>query len=386
MGDSAGSGIRTGIGIWSSRFLDPRGTADYTRGMEAAGHIDQFVIWDQLTSWWPNSMWLTENTPLAEFAPDMDSLTDSFATAAFGLVGVEKMGWAVATDAIRREPAELAQTMLTLAMATQGRSSICLGAGEVRHINPFGRKRSIGLKRLEESLQIMRLLLREDHLVEFDGELWKLRDAWLGNAGKDRRPEVIAMGGGPQLTDMALRHADGLGAGVPFVYTDPDVYGDAVQGYRKTLGQLGRDPDEFTFALHHVIFIVGDDDDFENYVDNPLLKWWAATGGRFEQSDWRKYGMEPPFPDDWHYAWKMKPNSMTMDEINEVLAKVPPEMVRKTFLHGTPKQNAEQIRPYAERGCNLNLIADLAPLLIPTQPEVTIKQSSEICRMVKEGL
>lgn len=194
------------------------------------------------------------------------------------------------------------------------------------------------------------------------------------------------MGGGPQLTDMALRHADGLGAGTPFVYSDPDVYGDAVQGHRKTLGQLGRDPDDFTFALHHVIFIVGEDDDFERYVDNPMLKWYAATGGRFEQNDWRAYGIEPAFPDDWHYAWKMKPNSMTLDEVYEILDRVPADMVRKTFLHGTPKQIAEQIRPYAQRGCNLNLIADLAPLLVPTEPNVTIKQSSEICRLVKEGL
>lgn len=379
------NGIRTGIGIWSSRYLDPRGTAQYAQGLEAAGHIDQFVVWDQLTSWWPNKMWLPENTPLAAQAPDMDSLQDPFATVAFGLTGVKKLGWGVATDAIRREPAELAQTMLTLAMATEGQSTVCLGAGEVRHISPFGRKRSIGLKRLDESLQILRLLLREDHLVEYDGELWKMREAWLGNAGKDRLPEVIAMGGGPQLTDMALRYADGLGAGTPFVFSEPDRYAETVVEHRSALKKLGRDPDEFTFALHHVIFIVGDGDDFERYVDNPMLKWYAATGGRFDQKDWRTYGLEPPFPDDWHYAWKMKPNSMTLEQVYEILDRVPAEMVRKTFLHGTPKQIAEQIRPYGDAGCNLHLIADLAPLLVPTEPETTIRQSSEICRLVKES-
>ncbi|HEY1972069.1 MAG TPA: LLM class flavin-dependent oxidoreductase [Pseudonocardia sp.] len=377
------NGIRTGIGIWSSRYLDPRGAAEYARGLQAAGHIDQFVLWDQLTSWWPNSLWTPENTPLAQAVPDMDSLQDPFATTAFALGGVDRLGFAVCTDAVRREPAELAQTMLTLAMATEGRATLCLGAGEVRHIAPFGRKRSIGLKRLDEALQILRLLLKEQKLVDFDGEIWKLRDAWLGNAGKDREPEVIAMGGGPKLTEMALRYADGFGTGAPFVYADADRYGEAVAGHRRTLAGLGRDPDAFTFALHHIVFVLSDRDEFEQYIDNPLLKWYAATGGRINMVDWAPEGIEPVMPMDWHYALHMKPNSLSLDQIMDVVDRVTPEMVRKTYFHGTPADIAAQIRPYVAGGANLHLIADLAPLLVPTEPEVTLRNSAEICRLVK---
>lgn len=375
--------VRTGIGIWGSRFLDPRASGDYAKALEATGQIDQFALWDQITSWWPNSLWTPENTPLAAQVPDMDSLQDPFATAAFALAGVDKLGFAVNTDATRREPAELAQTLLTLAMATEGQATLCLGAGEVRHIAPFGRKRSIGLKRLDETFQILRLLLKEQGLVDFDGELWKVRDAWVGNAAKDREPEVIAMGGGPRLTEMALKYADGFGTGAPFVYADPDQYGQAIQTHRRTLGDLGRDPDDFVFALHHIVFVLGEDDDFERYVDNPLLKWYAATGGRLNMADWEPEGIEPVMPLDWHYAMHMKPNSMSLDEITKIIDQVTPEMVRKTFFHGTPKQIAAKIRPYVEAGAELNLIADLAPLLVPTDPKVTVEASGEICRLVK---
>lgn len=379
------SDVRTGIGIWASRYMNPKDSAQYARALQQAGHIDQFVLWDQLTSWWPNLLWTQENTPLAAAVPDMDSLQDPFATAAFALAGVDDLGFAVCTDALRREPAEMAQTLLTLAMATEGQATLSLGAGEVRHVAPFGRKRSIGLSRLEEGLQVLRHLLKGDGLVDFDGARWPMRDAWLGNAGKERSPEVIAMGGGPRLADAALRYADGLGSGAPFVYPEPGEWGEAVRGHRETLAGLGRSSDDFTFALHHIVFILKDKDEFEAYVDNPMLKWYAATGGRLDMPAWDREGIEPVMPRDWHYAFHMNPNSMTKDEVADIIGRVTPDMVRKTFFHGTPEDIAAEIRPYVQQGARLNLIADLAPLLVPTDPQATVETSAEICRLVKRG-
>ena len=45
-------------------------------------------------------------------------------------------------------PVWITQTMLTLAASTAGPALLSLGAGEVHNINLFGRKRSLGLKRL----------------------------------------------------------------------------------------------------------------------------------------------------------------------------------------------------------------------------------------------
>jgi phthiodiolone/phenolphthiodiolone dimycocerosates ketoreductase len=274
--------------------------------------------------------------------------------------------------------------MSTLAMATPGKATLSLGAGEVRHVTPFGRKRSVGLKRLNEALQILRLLWDAKEPVNFSGEVWTLKDAWIGAGGQQNRPEVVAMGGGPKLIEMALKYADGMGTGAPFVYADPQRYGEAVAGWKSQLGALGRDGDEFTFALHHITFILKDKDEFERYVDNPLLKWYAATGGRINMADWAPEGIEPVMPLDWHYALHMKPNSTPYEEIQEIISRVTPEMVRKTFFHGTPADIAAEIKPFVKAGANLNLIADLAPLLMPVDPQQTIEASAEICRLVKE--
>ena len=72
--------------------------------------------------------------------------------------------------------------MLTLASSTAGSALLSLGAGEMRNIGPFGRKRSLGLKRLNETLQVLRLLWTAREPVDFDGEIFKLENAFIGNA------------------------------------------------------------------------------------------------------------------------------------------------------------------------------------------------------------
>lgn len=382
----AGSNVRMGIGLWGSRFGNPKILAELARTMEATGHVDQMVFWDQLTNWWPQALWDPAFTPLAKHFPDTDSFADPFIACAFALAGVEKMGFAICTDALRRDPPELAQMLLTLALATEGQATLNLGAGEVRHIAPFGRKRSIGLKRLEDALPILRLLLKERGLVNFQGKVWELEQAWLGNGGKDRAPEVTAMGGGPRLIEASLNDADGFSSGAPFVFANADQYGEAVRSHRAALSERGRGDEPYTYGLHHIAFLCKDRADFEQYVDNPLVKWYAATGGRLNMADWAEEGIESVMPLDWHYAFHMKPSAMSRSEVMAVVDKVTPEMVRKTFFYGSPRDIAEQVIPYARQGANLNMVADLSPLMVETDPFESITQMADMCRIVKEAV
>jgi phthiodiolone/phenolphthiodiolone dimycocerosates ketoreductase len=379
--------VRTGIGLWGNRFVPPQMTMDYARSLEATGHIDQLVVWDQLNSWFPNSLWKPEYTPLAAMLPDVDSSSDPFATIAFGLAATENMGWAVATDALRRQAPELAQTVLTLAGATgTGQSTLCLGAGEERHVSAFGRKRSLGLRHVEDALQVLRLLLKERGLVDHDGKVWKMKNAWIGNGGKDHKPEVCAMGGGPRLSEAAVRYADGWTAGAPFVFGRPEAYGEAVKEKKQQLADIGRDPEAFTFGLHHIIFLAPSKAEFEKHIDNPLVKWYAATGGRLHMRQWpEEEGIESVMPLDWRYNFDMRPVELSEADVLKWADQVTPEMVRKTFFHGTPEEVAAEIIPYVKAGSELNLIADVSGLIVPQDPAEAARLSGEICRLVKEG-
>ena len=376
--------LRTGVGLWASRHFTPKIGAQFAQTMKETGSIDQMVIWDQLMSWFPQALWEPQYTPMATALPDVDSASEPFTAMAFALSAVDDMGFAICCDALRRDPAEMAQALLTLAMATEGQGSLFLGAGEVRHISPFGRRRQIGLKRLEDALQVMRLLLKENHPVDHDGKVWELRDAFIGNGGKERKPEVIAMGGGPRLTEAALRYADGWSAGAPFVFAEAEKYGEVVASHKERLGELGRDAAEFSFGLHHILFICEDRDDFERHIDNPLVKWYAATGGRINMADWEPEGIEPVMPVDWHYAFDMLPGSMSKQEILSITDQVTPEMVRKTFFYGTPEEVAAEIKPFVEAGADRHLVADVSGLIVETDPVGAIQQLGEICRLIKE--
>src|SRR5262245_51858223 len=113
--------VRTGIGLWASRFAPLKLAGQMAKAMEATGHVDQLVVWDQLNSWWPQALWEPTATPLAKYVPDTDSSADPFTLAAYALASCEKLGVSICTDALRRDPPEYAQMMLTLALATEGK-------------------------------------------------------------------------------------------------------------------------------------------------------------------------------------------------------------------------------------------------------------------------
>lgn len=377
--------LLTGVGIWASRHISLKETSPLTQVMKATGTIDQMVIWDQLMNWFPQALWSTQNTPIAAQLPDVDSNPDPMIAMAFALAAVDDMGFAVTTDALRHEPPELAQALLTLATTTEKQGTLYLGAGEVRNHRPFGRDRTLGLRRLEDSLQVLQKLLKEYEPVSMTGRTWSLEDAFLGNGGKTRRPEVITMGGGPRLIEASLQHADGWSTGAPFVFADADQYAKEVVRCKRRLDELGRDPEEFVFGLHHILFICEDKEAFEQHLDNPLVKWYAATGGRINQRDWGPEGIDPVFPEDWHYAFDMCPGSWTEEQILAVTDRVSPDMVRKTYFYGTPEDIAAEIAPFVEAGASRHMIADVSGLCVETDPVGAIQTMGEVCGLIKKN-
>src|SRR5262245_41730758 len=121
--------VETAVGFYADRTFSPRVAGDFAQTLEASGVVDMFQAWDQLISWWPNSMWTPENTAWTSLMQDCDSFADAFQLCAFAAAATTRLGVSTTTDAIRRGPAELLQTMLTLASATDGRAVFQFGAG-----------------------------------------------------------------------------------------------------------------------------------------------------------------------------------------------------------------------------------------------------------------
>ena len=378
--------VETAVPSVLDRSFPPTMAGDIARRLEESGVVDYFQAWEQLVSWWPRSLWTPDVTPLAEVMPDSDSFADAFVLATCAALATDHIGLSLSTDAVRTAPAEKMQQLWTLAGATDGQVVLSIGAGENKQAQPFGHDRSTGIKKMSDLLQLFKLLWEEDDVFSFEGNHWTFDHAWIGGARPAKRPKIWALGGGPQLIKLATRYADGLSSATPAAFSTPEKYGAMVTEVKHQLEDLGRDPEDFTFALWAPVILHDDPDVVEQALDNPLNKFFAPMS-RFDQSLWRtEEGLEPIYPDGWHYAVDMIPQTMSRDEAMAIIDKVPRKMVEKAFYVGSPKQIVEQYLPFIEAGASYVSVFDTVGFVLsPDQMEHQLDLQIEFCRLLKEA-
>ena len=378
--------IETMILFPMDRGLPPAYLNQVAQVIKDSNVVDYFHISDQLQGWFPPSLWTDENTSFRALLPDADANADPFAMGAFAAASAPGIGLTLSTDAIRRGPAEMMQGMLTMANFGSGRAILQLGAGEIKNTAPYGWQRKEGLRRLEDHLRFYSAFWQDDQRINLDGHFWSYKDATIGSS-RNLRPRMWALGGGPKLIDLATRYADGFSTMVPNVIPTPEKFHEFVKKTRSSLEQYGRNPDDFDFGPWTFVFIHEDRDVIRKAFTNPLIKWIAAIFGRFNNTDWSSYGLEGAFPNDWHYANQLLPSWYTDPNfVNDILARVTPEMCELTFLCGDTQEVAAKIRPYIEAGAtHIDLIDMGAAVLDPIDAQKHLARQIEVCRLLKQS-
>jgi len=375
--------IGTGVALWPSRYFPPEETAQGAKALFESGVVDDLYIFDQLSSWWPPHLWNETNAPIASRVIDFDSFQDITALGGYLAGRVPGAGIVFSHDTLRRGPAELSQMMITMADLTNGRATYALGSGEIKQAKPFGHKRSEGLRRLEDALQVFHAFWTNDGPITHDGHIWKLDKAFIGNS-KANRPKIWIMGGGPKIIDLATSYADGFVTALPWVFRTPEQAAKSIADVKRQLEIKGRDPEAFDFGG----FILGafhDDDDFiQQAFENPLIKFLTAAMGRLNMSDWVEEGHEAPFPLDWHYAMKLLPREMDRSEVDAALAKVTPAMSNSCWFKGSAQSIYDQTKPYIDAGINWVCPSDLLGLTLPQDEwPAAMQRSIDFCGLAK---
>lgn len=374
--------VETSIYCALDRSVSPRAICDLARLCETSGVVDDLFVSQQLGSFFPREMFRPPNAAPGEAFPDGDSFADAWVLASMAAAATSNLGVTVGSDACRLGP-WITQTMLTLAHAVEGRAKLLLGAGEIKNVKPFGYNRARGLKSLEDMLQIFRLLLETNEPVSFEGNVWHLDDAYIGN-NRPYTPEVWAMGGGPKLLDMAGRYADGLCAAAPGAFTSPERWGEQIALMRSSLERHGRDPDDFGYGLLFVTLMHEDSEVIERAFSHPFMRFFSSVVGRFKQSDWPAEGVQPVWPLDWHYGLKFLPTKLSRAEIDNVTAGVTPDMVQKSLICGTPDDIARYIQPYIDEGTTWVSVVDFtAAVLPPEEAPTSFARMLDVCARTK---
>ena len=365
------------------RFLPPEALAQTAQAIKTSGVVDIVHSWDQLVFWWPPHLWTTKNAPLAALIPDLDSSGDAQAIAAYAAASAPGLGLAISTDSIRRGPAELMQTMLTLSNMGKGNAYLFLGAGELKQAGPFGWKRSEGIKRMEDHLRFYDAFWNNDKPFAMEGNFWNFKDAWIGQA-RQHRPKVWALGGGPKLMELSTKYADGFSTMVPNVIPSAERFVEFVKTTRAQVASHGRDPEKYDFVPWFPVLIHDDPNVIDRALDNPLVRWIAAVMGRLNMNDWAEYGIESPMPLDWHYSMKMLPHVMPREEADAALARTTRKMAEMTWIYGNAEQVADQIQPIIDAGATHVDILDMLPLMLdPVDAQAGLGRQLDVCARIK---
>jgi phthiodiolone/phenolphthiodiolone dimycocerosates ketoreductase len=132
------------------------------------------------------------------------------------------------------------------------------------------------------------------------------------------------------------------------------------------------------------VLVYENDEQRERLFANPITKWMTAVFGRLHHGDWRAEGVEPIFADDWHYALRMLPHQMSRAEVDDVVARVTPKMIEKSWLIGTPGEVAAQLRPWIDAGADYIAPSDLAPAILELEEQPGVFQRMiELCAHLK---
>ena len=124
-------------------------------------------------------------------------------------------------DTVRRHPASLAQSALTIDHLSRGRFILGLGSGESENIVPYGFDFARPVGRFEEALQVIRLFWDSDGPVDFNGRFYQLKHARLDTEpydGRFRRSGSAPAGPGCSISSDATPTAGGRPAhGLPTI-------------------------------------------------------------------------------------------------------------------------------------------------------------------------
>ena len=344
-------------------------------------------IWlpDHMVSFWPDSIWTPEFTDLATVSPSPHRHLDAMAMAGAAAVLTAKVPIATSVvDTVRRHPAMLAQTALTIDHLSKGRFILGLGSGETENTVPYGFDFSKPVGRFEEALKVIKLLWQSEAPVDFEGQFFKLHHARMDTDLFDGRcPPIWVGASGPRMLDLVGRHADGWW---PAGAWTPEDYAAKLKVIRDSAERAGRDPMAIVPAYIQTCLIAEDDAELAQVVAAPLVK---ALVLQFPADVLRQFGHEHPMGPAWRGYQDIDPGLLTRERILAMCEAVRPEMLLDLVPHGSPKAVARRVKAYCDAGLRVPKILDyggMAGLSFGARSAQKVREAEdELLRLVEGG-
>jgi phthiodiolone/phenolphthiodiolone dimycocerosates ketoreductase len=333
------------IGVVGPTFPPVEGIVRVARSIEEKGY-DSIWFPDHLMGWFPHTIWTPDIVgPIAQSSPHtFFETTLSMAIAASSTKRI-RVGSAV-TEAVRHHPAMLAQSYATLEYVTNGRAIFGIGAGELENVKPYGLKYEKVVSRLEEALQVIRLLWnsKRDELIKYDGKYFELNDAVFELPPLERRPPIWIGGAGERMCRITARYADGW---LPSA-VNAEEYEERLNVMKEECSKTNRDFDKIEKGIYLSLII---DESREECLrimkEAPLIKAGALLA---PASIYKKLGYKHPLGEDFYSLTDYIPAEYTREEAMKAIESVPLEVVEESFLWGSVEEVIEKLDAYRKAG------------------------------------
>jgi len=341
---------------------------------EAAGAE---AIWfpDHLMGFWPQSLWTPDVTPLAALQASPHVFFDPFVAMASAGEATShlRLGTAV-TQPLSRHPAHLAQSFLTLSHLTGGRAILGLGAGEAENLAPYGVGVERAAARVEEAVEIIRLLWSSGEPVSFAGSFWDLRDAVLGlqPTSEAPPPPIWLAAHGPRMLRLTGRAADGW---LP-IKMPPAAYAAALAKVRHAAAEAGRSTDDVLPAAWGFTVVHEDEREVARILDHPLVKGVCLM---FGAQSFHRHGVEHPLGDRGGFH-EYIPTRLSRADALAAVARIPGEVVRDHLFAGTPDQLVFELRALEAVGLRHAVLWNITFLADPALAGPSFRLLDEVIR------
>ncbi|GIU71493.1 MAG: LLM class flavin-dependent oxidoreductase [Candidatus Nitrosocaldaceae archaeon] len=286
-----------------------------------------------------DSGWAMDHTNVPQWPKAIVNDAWIFLSAATQVTKRLELGTCV-TDAIRRHPSTVALQTITMDRLSHGRAILGIGAGEAQNIKEFGIQWDKPVSRLEEQLQVIRLLFNSspDNRVSFEGKFYKLDNACLqASSIRKPMPPIYVAAGAPRTLSITARYGDGW---LPIAYT-PELYEYHASIIREEAKKAGRDLDNFSFALDIDVY----------FTDDPEEAWLklrsAVKVGLYKPELLKVYNIQQRSDFDFrkYFTEYSMTNPELMRKMREAAQDIPDTIARSSIGIGGP----EDIIPVFER-------------------------------------
>jgi phthiodiolone/phenolphthiodiolone dimycocerosates ketoreductase len=367
-----------GVGVQMLGRPPQAALAAVARGLEVAG-ADSFWAPDHWMGLVPLDVWDSSTFAAARMIRNPEESFDVFAflTWLAGHTRKAKVATAV-TEPIRRHPAEIAQTALSLHHLSRGRFVLGIGAGEKENVEPYGLSFRGQVSRLEEALYVIRLLWGAKGYVSYDGKFFRLDRAVIGlGPYRGTLPPVWVAAHGPRMLRLAGRYGDGW---LPTHRMEPEEYANHLRDIRSAGFEAGRSMASFTPSYEMTVVTAETHDGAHKLLESNTMRLGALV---MPAALWKEAGASHPLGNGFRGVVDWVPSRLDPDEIREHMKAVPFGVLHGSFDHGTPEQLATRIESYAAVGLRHVVLRNVGPLIDPRRALPSFRDVGRIIRLLR---